>query len=540
MPVTTSAAAVGILARSSGDLAMGLRVLRDLPAYLRHPLTIPDCCAIVSQRLARRERTFLEFARVAVYANPASPYRALMALAGCEFGDLEGLVLRDGIEQALLTLFRAGVYLTVDEFKGRCAIVRGASTVESGLARVRNPLSVPHLAGMTSGSRGSATRVLLDLACIRDHAVNMLLALDGRGGGSWRNAVWCARGVAPTLWYSGLGTPTARWFLYGDPGQIGWRSGLGWTIRLITWTSRAAGIPIAAPLHAPVECPRSLLDWIRQTRADGHTPHLWGASSLVVGLCQTAVRDGADLDGVRFTITGEPVTATRLEVIRRAGGEALPDYGSADSGGSMSYGCLSPEAPDDMHVFADLNALIQADCSAFPPGALLATTLTPTVPFVMINVAMGDRATLTSRRCGCPFESLGWTTHIHTVRSYEKLTAAGVTFDDGDVVALLDDVLPRAFGGGPSDYQLVEDESPDGQPRLRLLVDPAVGSVDEAAVSRAFLDGIGSASEIKRSMADVWSRTGTLCVERQVPRREGSGKIHHLVSGTGRRIGTGV
>ena len=76
--------------------------------------------------------------------------------------------------------------------------------------------------------------------------------------------------------------------------------------------------------------------------------------------------------------------------------------------------------------------------------------------------------------CGCPLERLGWTTHVQSVLSREKLTAAGMTFYDVDVVKILEHVLPQRFGGGPTDYQLVEEETAAGAPVVRLLVHPAV------------------------------------------------------------------
>jgi hypothetical protein len=247
-------------------------------------------------------------------------------------------------------------------------------------------------------------------------------------------------------------------------------------------------------------------------------------------MCRKAEEVGVDLAGARFTITGEPVTDARLAAIHRVHGDAVPDYGSVESGGSVSYGCLSPGAPDDVHFFSDLNALIEAEGLPFPKGALLVSSLRPTTPFILLNVSMGDQATITERRCGCPLETLGWRTHLHTIRSYEKLTAGGVTFEDTDIIPFLEEVLPRSFGGGPTDYQLVEEEGDDGQPRLRLLVDPSVGPVDPAAVSKAFLDVIGSNSENKRDMAAQWRQAGVLRVERKAPYPTASGKILHLVA----------
>jgi len=122
-----------------------------------------------------------------------------------------------------------------------------------------------------------------------------------------------------------------------------------------------------------------------------------GSPSSVVWLCRAAEEAGADLAGARFTITGEPITEARFAAIRRVGGDAVPDYGSADSGGSVSYGCLSPEASDDVHVFQRPQCGHPADGPLFPKDALLVSSLRPTTPFVFLNVSMGDRATMTER-----------------------------------------------------------------------------------------------------------------------------------------------
>jgi hypothetical protein len=513
-----------------GDLVMILRVLYRLPGYLRNPLTISECRAILRRRLERRERDFLYLVQRSVFANSTSPYRSLLQMAGCEYGDIERLVQHDGVEHALRMLFREGVYLTVDEFKGRRPVVRGSTTIAADPDRLRNPLSVPHLWAVTSGSRGAATRIQLDLACIRDRAVNMYLALNARGGAHWRNAVWSTRGIAPLLWYSGYGAGAARWFLQVNPRVLGLQSRFRWSIRVITWTSRLAGVPIPSPEYAPVDAPQPIVRWMEKTLRVGQVPHLWGSPSSVVRMCRVAEEAGVDLAGARFTITGEPVTDARLAAIRRVHGDALPDYGSVDSGGSISYGCLLPDAADEVHFFSDLHALIQAERPPFPKGALLVSSLRPTTPFILLNVSMGDRATITERRCDCPLETLGWRTHLHTIRSYEKLTAGGVTFEDTDIIPLLEEVLPRSFGGGPTDYQLVEEEADDGEPRLRLLVDPSVGPVDPTAVSKAFLDAIGSNSENKRDMVAQWRQAGVLRVERKAPYPTPSGKILHLVA----------
>jgi hypothetical protein len=245
-----------------------------------------------------------------------------------------------------------------------------------------------------------------------------------------------------------------------------------------------------------------------------------------------------DLSGAQFTLTGEPVLESHLSAIRRVGASALPDYGSVESGGSFSGGCLAPEAPDDVHLFEDLIALIQVDKPPFPRRALLLSSIRPTTPFVFMNVSMGDTATLTRRSCGCPMQTLGWRTHLHTIRSFEKLSAGGVTFADADVVHILSDVLPRRFGGGPTDYQLVEDLSQAGEPRILLLVHPRIGPVDSELLSTAFLEALGNQSQPYQTMALQWKASGFLIVVRRAPYATSSGKILHLWAASATPLGS--
>src|SRR5205823_8478058 len=139
----------------------------------------------------------------------------LLRLAGCEFGDLDLLVRREGVEGSLRELHRQGVYLTIDELKGRQAAVRGSATLWVDPARLRNPGSNVHLRQRTSGSRGRRSPVPLDLAVLRERAVNRGLMIAARGGGDWLHAIWFVPGddaLAFQVHYSCFGAPPRRWF----------------------------------------------------------------------------------------------------------------------------------------------------------------------------------------------------------------------------------------------------------------------------------------------------------------------------------------
>jgi hypothetical protein len=152
---------------------------------------------------------------------------------------------------------------------------------------------------------------------------------------------------------------------------------------------------------------------------------------------------------------------------------------------------------------------------------------------ILLNLSLGEAATVEPRRCGCPLETAGWGTHLHTIRSFEKLTAGGMTFLGTDVIRVLEQVLPGRFGGGPADYQLVEEEGRDGSARLRLLVHPDVGPLDSRAVGEAFLAGLSNGSGNDRVMGLAWREAALIHVERRAPLTTASGKVLHLHVGRG-------
>ena len=92
------------------------------------------------------------------------------------------------------------------------------------------------------------------------------------------------------------------------------------------------------------------------------------------------------------------------------------------------------------------------------------------------------------------------------------------------MVHLVEHELPARFGGGPTDYQLVEDEH-GGLPRVRLLVSPRVGEVDERSVLDEALAGLAEGAGYRAMMAGVWRDGATLTVERAEPLQTAAGKI---------------
>ena len=310
------------------------------------------------------------------------------------------------------------------------------------------------------------------------------------------------------LRFAVAGAPPEHWFSQPDPLDPELTARYRWSWRGLRWGSRLAGVPLPAPRHVPLDRPEAIVGWMTDTLRAGGVPHLKTYASAAIGLCQAASASGADLAGARFTLTGEPLTAVRQAVLEKAGVEARPDYGGIEMG-QVGEACVAPAAPDDLHAMEDIHVIVQpgADGPArgLPPNALFLTSLRGTAPLLLLNVSLGDGATLEPRRCGCPMEAHGWTRHLRDVRSFEKLTSAGMTFLDVDVIRILDEILPARFGGVPGQYQLVEEELQDGRPRVRLLIHPAVGPLDPALAREAFLAALGGGV---RRPSNPWPRPG--------------------------------
>jgi hypothetical protein len=517
------------------DLGVGLRFLAALPRFLRTPRTIDDMRTVVRERFRDRESHFL--ARVAEALDlPESPYARLMTHAGCTIHDVADMVSRDGIEAALLQLYRAGVYLSGDEFKGRRPLVRGSLSFTVSPTSLVNPHAVVHGLSQSSGSRGPRTPVPIDLAFVRDHAVNTHLALDAHGGRDWVHAHHGVPGgtsVTNPLELAHGGSPPARWFTPIDPETRGLSPRYKWGARAMRSISSLAGVPLPAPTYAPFHDPSPVIQWMFEVLRAGRIPHLWGFASTAVHICQAASDSGISIEGARFTMGGEPTTPIRRSIVEASGAVPLPRMGATETD-ILSYACAAPAAADDMHFFDDRHALIQPgddDRSGVPGDALLLTSLLDSAPVRLLNVCMGDRATVTRRNCGCGLERDGWSIHIHDVRSFEKLTAGGITFLDVDVISVLEHVLPARFGGRPADYQLVEQADGDrSRPTVALVIDPSIGPLDEVEVADVFLTAIGGGSGGERLMELLWRNVNMVSVLREAPTRTASGKIVHVAA----------
>jgi hypothetical protein len=518
------------------EIVGGLIFLGQLPSFLASPISFDRARATLSERLNRRSERFLDLMRGALYASPQHPYLRLIREAGCEMGDIEKMVKRDGLENTLLVLSKNGIYLTAEEFKGRRPIVRGNLRLSVHPNLFLNAAFSSRLLASTSGGSGPRTRVPITLNYVRSRSVDAILNLKICRGISWQHGVWAVPGSSALVYIlelAGCGLRPMRWFSQVDPASRGLHPRYLWSSRAIRWASLAAGLPLPKLSHVSLDDPGPILNWMRQALRIGAVPHLFTYTSSAVRLSQSAGQKGISLGGAQITVTGEPVTRTRLAAIEDSGARVYTRYGTAESG-TIGYGCLARDHPDEVHFLSDRLALIAREKGTagegFSEKPLLVTTLDPGGPFFLLNVSLGDQGAIAQRNCGCPLEKLGWKTHVHSISSFEKLTSQGMTFLRRDVSRVVDEVLPQLFGGGPSRYQLMESEDREGRPCLLLLVHPCVGCVDSNAIVAALIEALSVGNGVENVMGRLWRDARFIRVERRPPIPTASGKILPLLA----------
>lgn len=517
------------------DLTAFARYARRLPGFLTHPVGAEEAGGRFAAALASREENFLHLIRYAVLPHARSPYRALLAHAGIEYGDVARMVEKDGVEGALARLFDAGVRVSHDEFKGRQPLRRSGLTLATDVRDFDNPLLGATLAGTTGASRGRGTRVPFDLDFLAYRVVDDWLTaaahgdLDGRPVALWRPAPPGVAGLNNALLLAKRGVRIERWFAHhGYMPRRGFRRGLlltGYTVL----ASRVWGTtPIPLPEKTPAEAAAIVAGWLAAKRAAGSPGLLNASASSCVRVCQAAQEHSIDIAGSVFRVGGEPFTEGKARVVRESGCRALAHYGMTEIG-RIGLPCAAPEALDDVHLTSDRLAVLRRERPAGSGlgrvGAFHFTTLHPRSPKLMLNTESGDYGMITERDCGCAIGRAGLSRHLHSIRSYEKLTSEGMLFFGDELVSLLEQTLPSRFGGGPADYQLVEQEV-SGLPRIHLVIHPRVGGVVESEVVSCLLEALADGGRPSRNMmAGIWDQAGSVRVERREPYLTASAKV---------------
>ena len=507
-----------------GDLAMGLRLSRDLPGYLRHPMTPEQLRQRVAEQLASRPERLLATVERTIYRNPKSPYLALLRMAGCESGDLRALVQQEGVEGALQILADRGVYVSFDESKGRRDAVRGSQRFTFKPEQFDNPHVKPHVVLQTGGSRGRPTRVPFSLAFFEEWAISRGMAFQAYGLDQADHVFWWPAPFHSMLASARTGQLPIAWFYPLHPLPLVVRvAGL-----YLSLLSRLAGRPFPLPQRGDLDAPEPMVEWIADRLRTGKPLMVRTMPSTGVRTAIAAVEAGTSLRGLTFLLGGEPVTEARRRQIEAAGAQVIVLYSSVELIG-LTYSCATPTTADDVHVMIDFYGLAQRRRESTPGGpivdAALFTTLSRHAPKVALNMELGDYAQVEERDGGCLRGEVGMRVHLSEIRSFEKLTGEGVTFARSNLEQILDEVLPARFGGSGLDYQVAEEEAENGATRLVLRISPSVGALDSEAVRAALLDELGRDGASSRYHAGIWRSARTIEVRREPPLATRAGKV---------------
>jgi hypothetical protein len=301
----------------------------------------------------------------------------------------------------------------------------------------------------------------------------------------------------------------------------------------IIGVGRLSGAKLPWPEQIGLDEGGAVARWASEAAAEHGACLIRANASMSMRIAIAAKEAGLSLKGVTLMGGGEPPTPAKVSQITATGAKWIPTY-SFTEGGSVALGCANPSGVDDVHLFKDLFAMIQAPQHVPGTGhdvpAFYFSNLEPSAPKILLNAEVGDYGIVESRSCGCPLEACGYTEHLRQIRSFGLIVSEGMTWVVNDMIKVIEEVLPARFGGTPLDYQMVEEEDASGFTRLTVIVSPKITLADESDVVRTVIDNIGG------SARNIWAQAGTIRVRRAEPTISARGKFTplHLAQARGR------
>jgi len=494
----------------------------------------------IRKRVQARDENFLNLIEKGIFQYSKSPYRKLLAHRNIRFDDVKSWVKKDGIEDSLRTLEREGIYFTVDEFKGRVPVIRDGMKFECKPSMFDNPF-LSYVYEVRSGAtRSIGTRIRIDFDYLHQRSLYDALLLDTHGCLTAPVANWFpvfpgAPGINSSLRFAHIGNAARRWFSQVDKGNASWERKLA--MQLVHTMTKWCGCPLAEAEYVGLSDAHKVASWASQVLEENAHCVIYTFASSAVRVCMAAANANLNLKGAKFLVTGEPLTAQKKSEIEAVGASAITVYGISEAG-VIAAGCDKPHAQSDhCHLYKDTTAIITHKTSVphtdMTVDALLFTSILYESPKLLLNIGMGDCGDLDSDGCDCGFEQVGFDVHLSNLGSYEKLTGEGVTFVGTDFVWIIEKLLPETFGGKSADYQVIEQEDESSLTRLRLMVSPRVGSVNETQLTSTFLRALEGAEDRgwAKTGTEMWNQSGMLQIVRDDPVPTASGKVmpFHLI-----------
>jgi hypothetical protein len=519
-----------------------LRNTAGVRDYLRQPLN-PDPVSAISLQLKDRESNWLQLVRMTVFERPDSPYSRMFRLAGCEFADLSAEVRSRGLEPTLALLRSNGVYLAHQELKGKQPIVRAGREIPSCETSFDHPFLRSGVPSRSGGSRSEGTQSVVSAACRVYREGQRVLAarefdLHNRVDIQLKPLLPGIAGLSSVLSHAriGLVDRNSRWFSFGGP----WKNSFHFRLmtHFLVALARVYGFKPPFPVSLPANDFSPVAEHIARLRSRNLASALGAFTSPAVRVAAAAREKGWDIAGTLFLVGGEPLTEAKRRLIESTGCRVYPRYHISEVG-QVGYACSRMNSGNCVHLFEDSVAAInyrqKAPFTDFEDDSILFTTLLPVSPKILINADMDDAGRIEPCECDCVYGRIGLRRMISGIHSVGKLTGHGMSLAGTDVVGLLEQILPKRFGGGPTDYQLVEvDEG--FQTRIILRVRPEICEDSVETIRDFFLKEVQT-FYTGRLVSRVWRNAGALHVQKAAPLATRDGKVLslHLLNLSGRR-----
>ncbi|MFP4014258.1 MAG: hypothetical protein ACLFVQ_09255 [Chitinispirillaceae bacterium] len=532
-----------------------IRFVGGLDKYLRNRLepqeAISRSRALLKERIARRSENFLNIIQRGVFEYQKSPYLKLIEPKKIAFSDIKKWVESDGIESSLQRLQQEGIYITIDEFKGKTEVKRNGASFLCSENMFDNPFLSTAYEVRSGATRSAGTRVRIDFDYLVQRSLYDAFLLNMHESLTSPIANWFplfpgAPGINSSLRFTYMGNPPKRWFSQVDKAQVKVNWEKTWGTNLIFWMSRLHGVRLAQPEYVNLNHAHKVAQWA-STMLD-YYPNcvIYTFATSAVRVCMAAQENGLNIRGARFLVTGETLTPQKRKEIESCGAVVIPVYGISEAG-VIAAGCNKhthctsrKDNSDHCHLYKDTTAIITHKYSVphydINVDSFLFSTLLYESPKLLLNVGMGDYGRVYTEPSDCEFGKMGFDTHISGIMSYEKLTGEGVTFVDTDFIHIIEKQLPERFGGQSTDFQLVEEEDEKGFNRMRLLVSPRLGAIDENAIVSSFIEMLKKSENSPESWAQsgsvMWDQARVIRIKRDYPVSTPSGKIlpFHLLS----------
>ena len=502
------------------------RIAWGFGIYLKKPMTLEQAKIDIKKRIDNRHSNFLALAKKLIYENQHSPYLKLLLWVGYEYEDLQDSVWHQGIENTLEKLRDEGVYITLEEFKGKVPIRRNGLTFETCQSDFDNPfLMGKSIQGSTSGSRSTGTRVMYDWDFITEDSANELMLYETHGLSNAPLALWypglpAISGVHNLLVNIKFRRPPERWFSHLSDGMVGNTLKNRLSIEYLVWCCRMFGLRAPRPEFTDIHSAIKVAEWMERTKKNRGLSVVKTYTSSAVHIVQAAIEKGMDISGSVIFTGGEPLTERRYRFIESAGVKVFPRYAATETG-IIGASCGNRNCPDDMHVYMDKLAVIQRLRSTVvgehKVSTFLFTSLSPNTGKVLLNTEIGDFGKLSIKPCNCLFGDLGMNLRISEVRSYDKLTGEGMTLLGTELDNIVGEVIENA-GWGPDDYQFWETQDGEALSKIIIAISPKIQNLDEKDFIDAILKRLKSKDIGGNIASQIWSQADTLQVVRAYPK----------------------